>query len=859
MSEVTNVKVVRFEDGQTEGYGEALYTYDWGQKIRFEGIELPDHYEVHFSDLPNGVGTPRLGNADGVDVPRAYLMHPGMLYLWIFLHFSDSDGTTVYRAALEVIQKADGSVTPSEEEKDIIQQAIELLDQANQDVEHAQELAESMPRATYLECSYMGHYTTFAVGADLIGLNVKPPEGYDPRDNDLLFIKMTKDMVIPERSEKKVNISIVFDKSWSETVDGRTLVHVEEERRNILNIGDDYPAGMVAFDKNGVYAFRYRILNTPYEDDKYVYEIINYAPGMKEAVAAAAESAADAEQALSDLRADIAAQPVVRYYETNMLQRASGGKVIDGKEYPEYTLPINGEYEASKAGDIMMIKPTLDIVSPGNATTEGRFFFNLTFNGDTSVKKIAIYNTTQLQLTPGTLLFKAGRWYPIVFRGTSTGNRWELLEFHPEEADNVQTNKERAESAATRAEDAMEKYPIIGDNGNWWVWDATQEDYADTGYVARGEKGNKGEIGSEYTVLVQNSRPTEPSNKLWIQGDTGTVVELATAEECDAKADKTDTVLKTTLSCGRAANHDVGFRSIAYGYRLAASGECSTALGNNTIASGHNSLAMGNGSEAAGMASFASGLYSKAKRDYAAAFGATIANGMCEFACGYQNAQGEDFQEWQPNTKYKKGECVKALPASFSTTFKYYRCKYDHTSESSFAYSPWDEILVSGELLFSVGNGYHLTHTNAFEVLYNGTAKAQTALQIGSTAIDENQLQQLLAPAVQHIFVDQTSVTGRVSANQRYVAYECSVEEMPTLRKGDFVYVKFCERDSDTSFEYQSGTDYSISFKCGNQGWGLGITNLEEYTAGTILFKPKRVYQFYYNGTNFDIINFNPE
>ena len=44
-------------------------------------------------------------------------------------------------------------------------------------------------------------------------------------------------------------------------------------------------------------------------------------------------------------------------------------------------------------------------------------------------------------------------------------------------------------NAAAQAEAAVEKMPTIGDNGNWYMWDAEAEAYVDTGLPSRGEDG----------------------------------------------------------------------------------------------------------------------------------------------------------------------------------------------------------------------------------------------------------------------------------------------------------------------------------------------------------------------------------
>lgn len=67
-------------------------------------------------------------------------------------------------------------------------------------------------------------------------------------------------------------------------------------------------------------------------------------------------------------------------------------------------------------------------------------------------------------------------------------------------AANAQTN---AEAAATRAETAASNQPIIGNNGNWWVYNASLGEYQDTGYPSRGATGAtgpQGETGKPFSV-----------------------------------------------------------------------------------------------------------------------------------------------------------------------------------------------------------------------------------------------------------------------------------------------------------------------------------------------------------------------
>ena len=52
------------------------------------------------------------------------------------------------------------------------------------------------------------------------------------------------------------------------------------------------------------------------------------------------------------------------------------------------------------------------------------------------------------------------------------------------------------EQAMAAAED-VSKQPVIGENGNWMLWDFGRRQYVDSGYPSRGEKGDQGEKGDK--------------------------------------------------------------------------------------------------------------------------------------------------------------------------------------------------------------------------------------------------------------------------------------------------------------------------------------------------------------------------
>lgn len=99
--------------------------------------------------------------------------------------------------------------------------------------------------------------------------------------------------------------------------------------------------------------------------------------------------------------------------------------------------------------------------------------------------------------------------------------------------------------AAAQAKAAVEKMPSIGENGNWYAWDATAGAYVDTGMPSRGEEGPEGPQGE---VGPQGPKgetgPTGPQGPQGLKGDTGATGPTGPqgpAGQQGAKGDKGDT------------------------------------------------------------------------------------------------------------------------------------------------------------------------------------------------------------------------------------------------------------------------------------------------------------------------------
>ena len=120
-----------------------LYQYDYGQILMIEGIELPQTYQVHFSNDPTGDSTTSIGNENGVDIPDVYLVSGETVYAWLYLHTGENDGETVQKIEIPVRQRAAiTNETPTPQQQSEIDQIIEELNEAVDAAEDAQAAAE---------------------------------------------------------------------------------------------------------------------------------------------------------------------------------------------------------------------------------------------------------------------------------------------------------------------------------------------------------------------------------------------------------------------------------------------------------------------------------------------------------------------------------------------------------------------------------------------------------------------------------------------------------------------------------------------------------------------------------------------
>ena len=119
----------------------ALYQWDYGQVLQFEGLDLPAAYTVHFSNQGiQGTAKTQVGNADGVSIPDEYLTTGLTVYAWVYLHAGEDDGETEYAVIIPVTARPKSTEDePTPVQQGVVDQAIAALNAGVQDVQEAVE------------------------------------------------------------------------------------------------------------------------------------------------------------------------------------------------------------------------------------------------------------------------------------------------------------------------------------------------------------------------------------------------------------------------------------------------------------------------------------------------------------------------------------------------------------------------------------------------------------------------------------------------------------------------------------------------------------------------------------------------
>lgn len=138
-----NIITVEFDGNTSVVLSDTVYQYDYGQKLYFADLTLPEYFEVHFSNVKDGKAGTMIGHDQYVDIPDKYLTSGSPVYGWLFFHETEYDGETEYTFRLPIVRRARPVDVVTPEQESVITQAIAALNSAIEDCDGFAEDSEA--------------------------------------------------------------------------------------------------------------------------------------------------------------------------------------------------------------------------------------------------------------------------------------------------------------------------------------------------------------------------------------------------------------------------------------------------------------------------------------------------------------------------------------------------------------------------------------------------------------------------------------------------------------------------------------------------------------------------------------------
>lgn len=144
-----NIIDVFFKPKSHSARTKKIYQYAYGQIYNIQGLDLPDVFNVDFSNTPEiGDSKPYVGMDNQVEIPDEYWLSGQPVYAFIVLHEGENDGRTIYTIITQVQKRPRPSnIQPTPVQQDAINAAIAAFNviagRAELAIEHYPYIAEN--------------------------------------------------------------------------------------------------------------------------------------------------------------------------------------------------------------------------------------------------------------------------------------------------------------------------------------------------------------------------------------------------------------------------------------------------------------------------------------------------------------------------------------------------------------------------------------------------------------------------------------------------------------------------------------------------------------------------------------------
>lgn len=721
---------------------EPLWQYDYGQVLRFDGIDLPMSYEVHFSNSENGTSKTQIGDADGVAIPDEYLTSGKNVYACVFLHEGAEDGETEYCVVIPVNKRSRPSdEPPTPEQQSAITQALAALESA---VDHVDDIADDIEDT-------VKEITDTALEEAKESGEFDGPAGatFTPEVSEYGVVSWTNDRGLPN----------------PESVDMGQNFALRYEIEDKLDKAEKGTAGGVAeLDANG----KIPSDQLPsFVDDVVEYPSVSAFPSVGESGKIYISTSNTTAYRWSGTTYVPIGGSLVLGETSSTAYRGDRGKEAFDHAQARGRRYVFGMYkfETNSEGHVLYVEPVTkqDIIALGIEDASGK-----------ADKADTVLDTTlsrgrkaDTQVGTGSFAFGAevtasGNYsHAEGYLTTASGYNGAHAEGQNTQATDDATHAEGCETIASsdyaHAEGNKTKSSGYASHAEGGETEAESTYAHAEGFKSKASNSYAHAEGSE-THANGSSSHAEGTGSIADApsahaegGGTTAASQNSHSEGAGTRAyglaSHAEGGGTTTLGYG---THAEGGGTAAYGSSSHAEGGGSKAVGSQAHAEGGGSVSIGNSAHAEGSGTLAIGPASHAEGTY------TIANGAHSHVSGKSNVEDKGSEvppDWAPNTAYSVGDRIKVertYPGggrtSDVTVTEYYKCSYAHTSGETFSTSGWDaDPLKYAEI---VGNGNGNARSNARALDWNGNERLMGDLYVqcdpdstgGVKVATENQL-----------------------------------------------------------------------------------------------------------------------
>jgi len=370
-----------FTDNSDYARATGLWQWDYGQRLRIEGLKLPTAVEIHFAlTEQSGDAITRVGiTKDGVTevvIPDSLLENQAAgatyeIYAWIYLADKTS-GKTIKRISVQVKRRAkpEGHDTP--EDAELFREAIEAVNASADRAETAREGAEAAQKAAEAAA---GKIEGEIAGAGQIAEQVKQDAAAVAKDKQAVSQMATE---TTQNAQKAAEAAQAAERSSTAAKEAQTAAEsaeagaeaaMEEVERDRVEVSETHKAveqlrEAVDTDRQAVAADRRAVENTALQFGQAAQSAIN-AVGQAQEAAVGAVSAEGQRQTTAVQRAGTQAVSDVGTAKTEAIQAvttegdtqtkrvqdAAAGIVADREQIAANKQAIEGKVDKQQGAD----------------------------------------------------------------------------------------------------------------------------------------------------------------------------------------------------------------------------------------------------------------------------------------------------------------------------------------------------------------------------------------------------------------------------------------------------------------------------------------------------------------------------